>query len=125
MTQAWISGVTRDLVDKVERSCLVPFMLELSDPDVQLVRLGSQVAKVELETLDGTWPGRSQPFGLQPGWISLRTYGGARMHEVSNTWSWNDWKICVCECAIKKGGTLTKLEISDSVKLTLSHIAIG
>lgn len=67
MTQAWISGVTRDLIDKVERSCLVPFMLELSDPDVQLVRLGSQVAKVELETLDGTRPGRSQPSGLQPG----------------------------------------------------------
>lgn len=94
-TQVRTSCVTRDLVDKAESSCFVPFIVELSDPDVQLVRLGSQVAKIELETLNGTWPGGSQPFRLQPGWISLCTHGCARVHEVSHTWSWNDWKICV------------------------------
>lgn len=67
MTQAWTSCVTRDLVNKVESSCLVPFILELSDPSVQLVHLGSQVAIVELETLGRIWPGSSQPFRLQPG----------------------------------------------------------
>lgn len=51
---------------------------------------------VELQTLDGTRPGSGQPFRLQPGCISLHTHGCARMHEISNTWSWNDWTICFC-----------------------------
>lgn len=44
--------ITRDLIEKVQTSCLVLFILELSEPDVQLVCLGTQVTKVELQTLD-------------------------------------------------------------------------
>lgn len=79
------ADITSDLSHEAEVSFSVIFILKLSDPDVKYIWLASAVEVVELETLGVTLPVDSHPLGLQPGWVSLRTWCCASMHEVTCT----------------------------------------